>query len=150
MELKNKSAFSGALIYLARRPRTIYEVAEWLSRKGVPEEDHSPIIEKLTSLKLLNDFEYACSFIRTRNLIKPRSTRVLRMELLKKGVSAADINAALEVVPVDETLFARQILAKNEWKWTALEKRAQNQKKKEFLLRKGYSWKIINNIGIDN
>lgn len=150
MELKNKSAFSGALIYLARRPRTTHEITEWLTRKGVPEEDHGPVVEKLTSLKLLNDFEYACSFIRTRNLIKPRSTRVLRMELLKKGVSDTDIRAALEAVPVDETLFAREILAKNEWKWSALEKQAQNQKKKEFLLRKGYSWKVINNIGIDN
>lgn len=137
-DLRSKSLFSGALKYLSRRIRTEKEIVDWLHKKNASEEEVSVILKKLKDLKLVNDLEYAGSFIRTRSLLKPRSIRVLRLELKQKGIGKEIIEKALSDNPVDEKQLAKDLVAKNIWRWERFDEKERSQKIREFLIRKGF------------
>jgi regulatory protein len=146
MEQKNKALLVAVYKLLARRPRTKKEILTWLTKREVPEETQEQVIQRLNELKLINDLEFACSFIRTRNLINPRSVRVLRLELWKKGVGKQDIEAALQLVEVDEKKMAKTLLEKQEWKWKKYSGQEKRQKQIEYLMRKGFPFSEVKEV----
>lgn len=127
---------------LARRPHTVKQLQEIYTKRDIPESLQQEAIKKLVQLKLVNDVEFAKSFIRSRNLLKPRPVRVLRLELLKKGVEKDDIERALDEESVDETAGAREILRRQTWKYRNLEGNEKRQKQLEFLMRKGFTYEV--------
>lgn len=131
---------------IASKPRTKKEIIDWLQKKETPETLQQTILAKLIYLRLLNDLEYAQAFIRTRTLLKPKPKRVLRMELLKKGVSDEHITQALESTEVDEVAGAKDIFSRNQWRWRQLSEKEKQTKASEFLMRKGYSWSVVKEV----
>lgn len=117
-----------------------------MDRKEVPEELQGKVIKKLIELKLLNDFEYACSFVRTRNLIKPKPKKVITLELLRKGIDKQTIHKALQEIGVDEVAAAKLLFEKNKWRWESLEESTKKRKAQEFLARKGFGWDVLKNV----
>lgn len=144
--MREKQLLAGVYKYLARRIRTEKEVRDWLQKKEAPEELQEEIIKKLVTLKLLNDFEYACSFIRTRNLIKPKPKKVITMELAKKGIEKNIIQKALQEIGVDEVSAAKSLFEKNKWRWEDLDEPVRKRKAQEFLARKGFGWDVLKNV----
>lgn len=144
--MDEKYLLGGVYKYLARRIRTEHEIRVWLGRKNSSEELQDKIIKKLVEMKLLNDFEYACSFIRTRNLIKPKPKKVITLELLRKGIEKQTIHKALQEIGVDEVAAAKSLFEKNKWRWEDLEDPTKKRKAQEFLARKGFSWDVLKNV----
>ena len=144
--MQNKILFAGVLKYLAKRARSKKEIIDWLNKKGATSEIENEILQKLTSLKLIDDLSYAESFIRTRMLLKPRSIRVLKLELTQKGISKEIFEEALDLNKVDEEVEAKKLIEKNIWRWKKFDEKTTNQKIREFLMRKGFGFNVIKKL----
>ena len=112
--LKKQSDFgkqyAKALNYLVRRKRSIYEMRQYLSRKGLEDEEINQIIKKLTDLNYLDDRDFAESWVADRNSFKPSSKRKLFAELLKKGINKNIISGVLSSEAVDEQENLKHII----------------------------------------
>ncbi len=134
-----------ALTALERRRRTRSELSRILRRKGVRPADYDPILDRLTEVGLIDDLEYARVFIARRAASKPRGARLLRNELLVKGVAPDLIDTALderdeEADPVDDALRA---LKPRIARLAALEPRDRKAKAWQYLARRGFSGDVI-------
>jgi regulatory protein len=74
-----------ALRILERRRRTRAEVARKLKDKGFEAADVEAVCDRLEEVKLLDDREYARLYLQGRGS-RPRGTRLLLVELRRKGV----------------------------------------------------------------
>src|SRR5512143_522314 len=88
--------------YLTLRARSRAEVETYLKRKGVSEDAAASVVETLSGYGFIDDGEFARSYSRYILERKSLSRYALRMELRKKGVSEAYIDAALEGLPEEE------------------------------------------------
>jgi regulatory protein len=89
---------------------------------------------------LLNDSQFASSWIANRQALRPRSRRMLTQELMAKGVSREDISAAMGGLDGDsevETLMG-VIERKRQ-----LPQYREPEKLMGYLARQGYSYEVI-------
>jgi regulatory protein len=98
-------AYDQAMGYLSLRKRSTSEMRQYLRRKKEYEDVLiEQTIERLVAAGLINDGEFASAWIADRQATKPRSKRMLQMELRQKGLSSDDIEAALATVSSDDEL----------------------------------------------
>lgn len=134
------------LAALERRRRTRAQLEEVLKRKGFGPGVSAPILDRLTEVGLIDDLEYARVYLRRRVAGKPRGARLLRMELLGKGVPGQEADRALAELqaeggdPVADALRALGPLLKRS---AMLEPRARKQKAWQFLARRGFAGDVV-------
>ena len=73
--------------YLAYRPRSEAEIRERLHRRGFEDSQIEIVINKLKEQKFLDDTAFAQFWKENRETFRPRSQRLTRLELRKKGVA---------------------------------------------------------------
>jgi regulatory protein len=130
--------YDQALNYIALRKRTNREVGDYLKRKEYGQEAIDQIIEKLMDARLLDDTDFAESFVRDRQLLKPRSKRQLTAELRKKGADRESIEAVLANVSTDDELAAlREVINKK------LTRYSDQQKLIRYLQGQGFAYSMI-------
>ena len=93
-------AYQNALRYVALRPRSQWEMGEYLRRKEVDAAAATHIVQRLQQLGLLNDAAFARSWVAYRRGLKSISRRRLQLELAQKRI-AEDIIA--QVLREDST-----------------------------------------------
>jgi len=81
-------AMKSALRLLAYTPRSEHELRDRLGKKGIAVEVCEATIGRLREVGLVNDEDYARSFVESRNRTSPRGRRLLAAELRSKGVNA--------------------------------------------------------------
>lgn len=135
---------------LAKRPKTTFEVTQWLTRRKADESVQKSILEKLLEMKLLNDVEYTHAFVRTQKLVKPLSSRAITYKLQKKGISSALIKNVLEDENHDELAAAQEEVRRTTWRWVKYPPAERKQKIAMFLSRKGFSFEVIRKIDTEN
>ncbi|CAN5115995.1 RecX family transcriptional regulator [soil metagenome] len=139
-EYKHLSAddkvYNRALRYVAMRSRSTWEMQNYLERKEASEGLIVQTLQKLTELGLLNDAEYAASFVRNRQLLKPTSRRKLIMELKKKRISESHIQQALEANDLNETDSLQQVITK----MRRQSKYSDDNKLMQYLARQGFGY----------
>jgi len=96
--------YQKALHFLSFRPRSEGEVRQRLLKQKYDETVIEATIVRLKEKKFLGDQEFASLWIENRSTFRPRSQRLLSMELRKKGVSEEVISSALEEAEEDEVL----------------------------------------------
>jgi regulatory protein len=67
------------------RPRSEKEVTDYFRRKKVHESMHQKLLEKLKHLELIDDLKFAKWWVDQRANFKPKTKRILKIELTKKG-----------------------------------------------------------------
>jgi len=97
-------AFSRAAHYLSYRARTTSELQRKLNDLGFPEAVVENVIQRCTELHMLNDAEFAETFVHFRINNRPRSKRLLAMELRAKGLPDNLIQCALSDAHDDSQL----------------------------------------------
>lgn len=114
-QAETNGVYARAINYIAVRPRSQREVVDYLKRKEASDEVIGVTIERLQRIGLLNDRNFAASWVANRQLLRPRSKRRLEQELLAKGVARDDIQIALndldgdsELVSLIETIEKKQ------------------------------------------
>lgn len=103
-ELKQESSddkvYNNALAYAILRPRSKWEMGQYLKRKKCPPALSDKILNKLSIIGILDDEKFAHSWVANRRLLKSTSRRRLLQELRAKRVPE---EAALQAVEEDET-----------------------------------------------
>lgn len=133
------------LASLERRRRTRSELETMLRRKGFTPAMFTPVLDRLTEVGLIDDMEYARIFLRRRAASRPRGARLLRGELLGKGIPDEIADQALaemklEGDPVEDALRAlKPWLPKN----SGLPPRDRSRKLWQYLARRGFSGDVI-------
>jgi len=144
MEAKNY-----ALWLLGRRAYSEKGLREKLRQKNYSVADIDAIVKFCLEHKFLNDLEYAKSFIRTRLALRPRGQRVLRLELLKKGIADETIKEALaskDTNQVSETGLARRLVEQKRFQYAGVEGQIRNRRLFALLARRGFSISTIKEV----
>ncbi|MCL5438531.1 MAG: RecX family transcriptional regulator [Patescibacteria group bacterium] len=149
--------YNRALRFLSFRPRSEKEISDYLkkksckagSKKSSEEINRSvieKIIQKLKEQRFLNDEEFARWWIEQRTEFKPRSLRLIKIELKQKGIN----NEIIESQIVDSKLqvpndlqSARKLVEKQMRKYRNLPKEKVYQKLFRFLASKGFDYETI-------
>lgn len=135
-------AYQRTLKYLNHSLRSKKQIIDFLIKNEI---DHftERIIEQLEESNLLDDLNYAESYIRTASTINQTGPENIRQELYQRGISDNDINLALDEYPYELQLENAIGLAEKRWKRTRNDSEFEAiQKVKYFLVGKGYSFSI--------
>lgn len=137
-------SYNFAIRYLALRPRSVKEVKDYLLvRKGFLEKDVNYTIEKLINEKYLNDYDFAEMWVRNRMLLSPKSDKVLRMELIKKGIENSIIDEVVGGLDDEEKKHALENIIEKKLRQS---KYHDKQKLTEYLSRQGYDYGLIKKV----
>ncbi|HET9174558.1 MAG TPA: regulatory protein RecX, partial [Candidatus Saccharimonadales bacterium] len=104
--------YSRALRYVALRPRTVWELQQYLTRHDASPALVELIVNKLTNIGLLDDAAYARSFVADRRSLRPASHRKLVADLRKKHIASSLIHEAVGNDAADERQSLQSVITK--------------------------------------
>ena len=132
--------YNRTLRYVALRPRSTWEIEQYLKRKDSPAPLIEQITNKLLMLGLLDDVKFAESFVHDRRLLRSASSRKIKLELQRKHIARDVIEQVLREDETDETALLRTLVAK---KRQQTKYRDDNLKLMQYLARQGFSYGSI-------
>lgn len=147
--LKQKSvldkAFDQALNLIMRRPRSEWEILEYLKRKEYDSTMSGSVLDMLRERGYVDDADFARRWVDNRRLLKSTSKRRLQQELRAKRVSDDVITQVLADDETDEQQVLRDLIAR---------KRQQTRyqddiKLTQYLIRQGYNYQDIKAVITD-
>ncbi|MEE4193740.1 MAG: RecX family transcriptional regulator [Anaerolineae bacterium] len=138
-------AYQKAVNFISYRSRTSQEVQRKLKDLEYEEAVIEDVVERLRSNHFLGDAGYAQRWVENRIDLKPRSHRLMAMELRQKGVADEDIDRALEDAPADEEL-AYEALKRRIHRYVRLDFSDYRKKASAYLGRKGFSYSVISPV----
>lgn len=143
-ELKNKDeserALQQALLFLSYRARSEKEIKQNLLKHEYSESVIEQTLERLRENRLANDSEFAKTWVENRSTFRPRSRRVLSMELRQKGLDEETVKTA--VADVDENALAFESARKRAPRFKSLEWGEFRKKLSEYLARRGFPYSV--------
>lgn len=131
--------------------RTVYykKRGDWFSENAQYDltilED--TLINRLLKDRYINDYEYAKLYVESRLKNRPRSLSVVKMELISKGISNDISDQVLSEISVDEDILIRETYRK---KFKDARFLKSEQKKIDYLRRKGFDWDLISKLFDDD
>lgn len=143
LESEKNTAFDKALTHISATQKTEKQVRTFLERKGYLPAVVDYVVEKLRSYNFLNDGEYAEAYAESAS--KRKGSKLIRMELKGKGVSDAEIDAALESLPAEREEEAALQLLQKYMRGKVCDKTTL-QKAYRYLLGKGYDYEVVKSV----
>lgn len=129
-----------ALQYAMIRPRSNWEMEQYLKRKKASPALTNSILNKLSIMNLVDDSSFARSWVTNRRLLRPTSKRKLQQELRAKHVSDDVIELTLQEDKTDEMEILKQIIFK---KRTQTKYKTDDLKLMQYLARQGFNYSDI-------
>lgn len=140
-------AYSKILDYLSYQMRSESEVLKKLRDLETPEEFIAPIMEKLRGQRLVDDHQYALSYVQTMMITSLKGPGVIRQHLRLKKVGENDIDDALTKFTIDQQKENASKLAKKLFKrYRNQPTFRQEQKVRQGIMTKGYSTELFDQI----
>jgi len=133
-------AMSTALRLLAYGPRSEKEMRDNLHRRKTPDSVAAETMDRLRSLRLLDDADFAVSYVEAKDRTSPRSRRMLAAELAAKGVPRVVRDASLEAV--NEADAAYRAAAKKARALTSLPYADFQRRLGDHLLHRGFGYEV--------
>jgi regulatory protein len=134
-------AFQQAMLFLSYRARSESEIRRNLRKHEFPETVIEETLERLRRDGLANDDQFARAWVENRSVFRPRSRRMLALELRQKGLDEDSVKTALE--NVDDENLAYEAAQKRVNRLKDLEWNEFRKKLSEFLARRGFSYPVI-------
>lgn len=145
-----------ALRFLSYRIRSEKEVRDYLKLKAQrskfktttqslkldTENLIAKIVKKLKDYKFINDVEFAKKWAENRLRLKPRSIRLIKLELKQKGISDEIISNS-EFLIFNDMELAKKLVEKRIGRVKGLPKQEIYGKLGRFLASKGFGWDTI-------
>lgn len=144
-ELHYKEAKEKATVYISSRLRSAGEVSLRLKREGYSNTTIERVVEELKSIGYINDRLFIGKYIFDRLKMKPKAKRMLKYELLNKGIEEAVIDEVLEEWKVDEEIVAENMVRRKFGKYDFSDEEIK-KKVRAFLYHRGYNLESIENI----
>jgi regulatory protein len=135
-------AYQRALEMLNYRSRSEKEVRQRLTEKGFRSEVIEAVLERLVKAGLVSDEGFARAWVENRLTFRPRSRRMVRAELLQKGVEQETIEQALNDLPAEEEM-AYQTASKYMRRLEDLDLETFRRKLSGYLGRKGFGYETV-------
>ena len=137
--------------FLSYRPRSEFEVAQYLRRKmkikhpeALEEQDDyiKETIEYYKETSGINDEEFVNWWVQERSYFKPKGERALRQELRQKGVAQELVDQTLAAHQPNESELLKQ-LVNQKAQLSDLSSKKGVEKLTQHLLRRGFSYNEI-------
>ena len=153
-----QSLLDASFHFISFRPRSEKEIRDFLTKKvhGKNVDNGKRIeqvLERLRELEYLDDAKFIRWWVEQRSTYRPKGRRLLKQELLEKGIDKSLIveclNTLLTASPaggeelMNEIDLAKKALEKKLKLWEKLSRLAFRQKAYTYLSRRGFSWDII-------
>jgi len=142
-ELSEESDFGKihdrALMWLLLRPRSSWEVEDYLRRKITDEPMREKLLAKFKERKYIDDEDFAQRWVQNRRLLKPVSKLKLRQELIKKRVPKEIIDQTLEEDEANEIDVLVELIEKKR----RITRYQDDRKLMEYLARQGFRYSDI-------
>jgi regulatory protein len=140
-EDSKERAYQQAMLFLSYRARSESEIRRNLRKHEIPEAVIDQTIERLRQDGLANDKDFASAWVENRTTFRPRSRRMMALELRQKGLDDEAIRSAME--NVDDEASAYEAALKRSARFKGLEWNDFRKKLSEFLARRGFSYSVI-------
>jgi len=127
---------------LSYRPRSESEVRERLLRRGFDEDCIGSVITKLKEQGLVDDIVFAQFWKENRESFSPRSRRLTRLELRRKGVASEVIDRVVGDIDENESAYRAAIPKVRHLK--SAEYDVFRRRLGEYLRRRGFNYEVIN------
>ena len=139
-----KKARNSVFRLLKYRPRSEFEIRDKLKQKKIPAAVIDETCRYFRDLDLINDRQFAQSWIRYR-LLRPFGLNRIRFELRAKGVEDDIIAEELEHIreDYDELGIVTEIARKRLKKFKSLDKNKAQKRIYDYLLRRGFKTDTI-------
>ena len=133
-----KDAKSQAIRHLSYRMLSESQLFSKLQTKGYNENIIWDVINELKSIGYLNDMMYAKKFVYERMKLKPKSKRMLKIELAGKGVPDDIITQVIDEMDFDEDMIIEGLIKRRFGKYNIQDPKIK-KKIYYFLLHRGFS-----------
>src|SRR5699024_5699081 len=87
-----KASYVLEIQYLNYRQRSAYEIKQYILKKEVEHKNIELVIDRLNNEKLLDDLEFAKTFVQERIRQKKKGPKIISNELFQKGISKEKID----------------------------------------------------------
>jgi len=133
---------------LERTLRTRHDLERRLKEKGFAAGEIAATLDRLTEVGLVDDVEFARTWLAGRWGRRPSGWRRLQQELRAKGVSQEDAERARELLSErggapDEVQSAAKLAAQARKRYARLDPQVQRQRLYALLARRGYDSDVI-------
>jgi len=125
---------------LTSQQRSRHDLEQALAKRHVPAEVAGAVLDRLEEVGLINDVDFARSWVQSRQRSRGLSSTVLAMELRRQGI-ADDISREVldELDPEVEVQAAHRLVQKKLRSMGALDQTTQTRRLVAMLARKGYA-----------
>jgi len=138
---ETRAALDYALKLLAIRKRTSRQLELRLIEKGFDEEIISRLIRNLEERKLLDDADFAKSFVQEKRNLRPMGKRRLEYELKTKGIPKPVAESALSDISEEaERAAAGDLAAARAAALGNLTREKKRKKIYDYLVRRGFTF----------
>ncbi len=104
------------------------------------------LVERLKAKGMINDLEFAKSWVEARRKSKQKGVRALKAELFQKGIDREIIEEVVKEDDGSEEDLAEKALEKKMKSWKNLERREFKKKALEFLMRRGFDYETSKTV----
>jgi regulatory protein len=124
---------------LTHAPQTRAQLADALSRRGIPAEIADNVLERFTDVGLIDDAAFAKAWVESRHYSRGLAGRALTAELKQRGVADDEIREAVDGLGPDaEVATARELVARKLAATKGQPTQARVRRLTGMLARKGY------------
>jgi regulatory protein len=134
--------YNAAVRYLSYRPRSEGEIKQRLLRHGYDDTCAGKVITRLREQGLVDDTAFARFWIDNRGTFRPRSRRMTRLELRRKGLDADVIEQAVRDIDDRESAY-RAALSRTRRLFPS-DYPVYRRRLGQYLGRRGFSYDVIN------
>ena len=133
--------YNAAVRYLAYRPRSESEVRQRLQRHGFDSDCTEKAIGRLKEQGLVDDMAFAQFWKDNRESFSPRSRRLTRLELQRKGLNSDIIETVVNELDESESAY-RAALSKAR-RLAVSDYQIFRRRMSEHLSRRGFTYDVI-------
>ncbi len=142
-DLLLKRAKSRSMYIIGRTEKSEAELIKKLKESFYPECVIEQTIDFLKEYKLIDDERYAREYYRYKSSGKSR--KVIKLELLRKGIDKETISEVLEENDNDESELIKKLITKKKVD-LSVATREEISKLYSFLLRKGFDYEDVTSV----
>lgn len=135
-------AYQKGLHLLSYRPRSAAEMRQKLTTHGFEAAVIDSAIQRFTENGFLGDEQFARDWVENRSAFRPRSKRMLALELRQKGIAEEEIQKALAATE-DENSLAYQTAVAYAHRLASVDWETFRKRLGAFLARRGFSYGTI-------
>jgi len=144
--LKNQAdlfhqCLKGAYRYLGYRPRSEAEMRQWLRRRGFGDETGERVLQELKNQRLVDDEAFARYWKENRQLHRPRSRDMVKLELKQKGIDPETADHVTR--DMDDEASGYEAAVKRVRYLASLDYGEFHLRLASYLQRRGFSYGVI-------